>query len=217
VRSEGLSSRNDIVKKIFGDVGASAPQILRILVVVGLDYIAYGLIIAGNRGRWWLWNAINCFLYRVLCVIVFDYKNFGSEEQRRKYLPKLASGEFFGCFGFDRARSWIQPKRMVTNFKDMGDHLLVWTVPKCGFQTLLWLDIAVVWAKKLKKEESMVLIVERGMEGFFYSWNSWQNLVIESFLQLETSFLIMWKFQRKIYFLTSSWTRQHPMMCLDFS
>jgi glutaryl-CoA dehydrogenase len=65
-----------------------------------------------------------------------------------KYLPKLATGEFMGCFGLTEPNYGSDPGSMITNFKDMGDHYLlngVW-ISNAPFA-----DIAVVWAKDERK------------------------------------------------------------------
>lgn len=89
---------------------------------------------------------------------------YGSEEQRKKYLPKLASGEYMGCFGLTEPDFGSNPSGMVTNFKDKGDHYLL-NGAKLWISNAPFADIAVVWAKN---EEGRIhgLIVERGMEGF---------------------------------------------------
>jgi len=89
---------------------------------------------------------------------------YGNEEQRKKYLPKLASGEFLGSFGLTEPNFGSNPGDMITNFKDMGDHYLL-NGAKMWISNAPFCDIAVVWAKN---EEGRIhgLIVERGMEGF---------------------------------------------------
>ena len=96
-------------------------------------------------------------------LVMFPIYKFGSEEQKRKYLPKLASGEFLGCFGLTEPDHGSNPSGMTTNFKDMGDHYLL-NGAKMWISNAPQADIAVVWAKN---EEGRVhgLIVERGMEG----------------------------------------------------
>jgi glutaryl-CoA dehydrogenase len=97
-------------------------------------------------------------------LVMYPIYQYGSEEQRRKYLPKLASGEMLGCFGLTEPDFGSNPAGMLTNIKDKGDHYLL-------NGTKLWIsnspacDIAVVWAKN---EEGRIkgLIVERGMKGF---------------------------------------------------
>jgi glutaryl-CoA dehydrogenase len=89
---------------------------------------------------------------------------YGNEEQRMKYLPKLATGEFIGCFGLTEPNYGSDPGSMITNYKDMGDHYLL-NGAKMWISNAPFADIAVVWAKN---EEGRIhgLIVERGMEGF---------------------------------------------------
>jgi len=89
---------------------------------------------------------------------------YGNEEQRVKYLPKLATGEYMGCFGLTEPNYGSDPGSMITNFKDMGDHYLL-NGAKMWISNAPFADIAIVWAKN---EEGRIhgLIVERGMEGF---------------------------------------------------
>jgi glutaryl-CoA dehydrogenase len=95
---------------------------------------------------------------------MYPIYTFGSEAQKNKYLPKLASGEYLGCFGLTEPDHGSNPSGMVTNFKDMGDHYLL-NGAKMWISNAPLADIAVVWAKN---EEGRIhgLIVERGMEGF---------------------------------------------------
>jgi glutaryl-CoA dehydrogenase len=89
---------------------------------------------------------------------------YGTEEQKQKYLPKLATGEMIGCFGLTEPDHGSNPGGMLTNFKDKGDHYLL-NGTKMWISNAPFADIAVVWAKN---EEGRIwgLIVERGMEGF---------------------------------------------------
>jgi glutaryl-CoA dehydrogenase len=95
---------------------------------------------------------------------MYPINTFGSEEQKKKYLPKLAAGEWLGCFGLTEPDHGSNPSGMVTNFKDMGDHYLL-NGAKMWISNAPKADVAVVWAKN---EEGRIhgLIVERGMEGF---------------------------------------------------
>jgi glutaryl-CoA dehydrogenase len=95
---------------------------------------------------------------------MYPIYKFGSEAQRKKYLPKLASGEWLGCFGLTEPDYGSNPSGMVTNFKDNGDHYLL-NGAKMWISNSPKADVAVVWAKN---EEGRIhgLIVERGMEGF---------------------------------------------------
>lgn len=150
----------DIVKK-FGDVGAFGPQIPAEYGGGGLDYISYGLIMQEiERGD----SGMRSTASVQGSLVMYPIYKFGSEEQRIKYLPKLASGEFLGCFGLTEPDHGSNPSGMVTNFKDMGDHYLL-NGAKMWISNSPKADIAVVWAKN---EDGRIhgLIVERGMEGF---------------------------------------------------
>jgi glutaryl-CoA dehydrogenase len=97
-------------------------------------------------------------------LVMYPIYAYGNEEQRRKYLPKLANGEWLGSFGLTEPNFGSNPGGMVTNYKDMGDHYLL-NGAKMWISNSPFCDVAVVWAKN---EEGRIhgLIVERGMEGF---------------------------------------------------
>ncbi len=97
-------------------------------------------------------------------LVMYPIYTYGSEEQRRKYLPELGAGRMIGCFGLTEPDHGSNPGGMITHFKDMGDHYLL-NGAKLWISNSPFADIAVVWAKD---EEGVVrgLIVERGMEGF---------------------------------------------------
>lgn len=150
----------EIVKK-FGDVGAFGPQIPEEYGGGGLDYISYGLIMQEiERGD----SGMRSTASVQGSLVMYPIYKFGSEEQRKKYLPKLASGEMLGCFGLTEPDHGSNPSGMTTNFKDMGDHYLL-NGAKMWISNSPKADIAVVWAKN---EEGRIhgLIVERGMSGF---------------------------------------------------
>lgn len=150
----------EIVKK-FGDVGAFGPTIPMEYGGGGMDYISYGLIMQEvERGD----SGMRSTASVQGSLVMYPIFKFGSEEQKTKYLPKLASGEYLGCFGLTEPDHGSNPSGMVTNFKDMGDHYLL-NGAKMWISNSPKADIAVVWAKN---EEGRIhgLIVERGMEGF---------------------------------------------------
>ena len=97
-------------------------------------------------------------------LVMYPIWKYGNEEQRKKYLPKLATGEWMGSFGLTEPDHGSNPGGMVTNFKDMGDHYLL-NGAKMWITNAPIADVAVVWAKS---EEGRIhgLLVERGMEGF---------------------------------------------------
>lgn len=149
-----------MVKK-FGEVGAFGPTIPQEYGGGGLDYISYGLIMQEiERGDSGMRSTVSV----QSSLVMYPIYKFGNEEQRRKYLPKLASGEHLGCFGLTEPDFGSNPSGMVTNFKDMGDYYLL-NGAKMWISNSPQCDVAVVWAKN---EEGRIhgLIVERGMEGF---------------------------------------------------
>jgi glutaryl-CoA dehydrogenase len=147
--------------KGLGEIGAFGPQLPAEYGCGGMDYITYGLIMqelercdSGIRSTASVQGSL----------VMYPIYKFGSEEQKRKYLPKLAKGELMGCFGLTEPDHGSNPGGMITNFKDMGDHVVL-NGAKMWISNSPFADIAVVWAKN---EEGKVkgLIVERGMEGF---------------------------------------------------
>lgn len=149
-----------IVKK-FGDIGAFGPTIPAQYGGGGMDYISYGLIMQEiERGD----SGMRSTASVQGSLVMYPIYKFGNEQQRKKYLPKLASGEWLGCFGLTEPDHGSNPSGMVTNFKDMGDHYLL-NGAKMWISNSPRADVAVVWAKN---EAGRIhgLVVERGMEGF---------------------------------------------------
>jgi len=127
----------------------------------GLDYISYGLMMqeleAGDSG-------IRSMASVQGSLVMYPIWKFGSEAQRRKYLPRLARGEIMGCFGLTEPNHGSNPAGMETHFYEEGDYYVV-TGSKMWISNAPFADIAIVWAKD---PEGVIrgLIVERGMEGF---------------------------------------------------
>lgn len=150
----------EIVKK-FGEIGAFGPTIPTEYGGGGLDYISYGLIMQEiERGD----SGMRSTASVQGSLVMFPIYKFGSEEQRKKYLPKLASGEWLGCFGLTEPDYGSNPSGMVTNFKDNGNHYIL-NGAKMWISNSPKAEIAVVWAKN-EAGRIYGLIVERGMEGF---------------------------------------------------
>ena len=144
-----------------GEIGAFGPYIPEEYGGAGLDQISYGLIMQElERGD----SGIRSTASVQSSLVMYPIYQYGTEEQRKKYLPKLASGEHLGCFGLTEPNHGSNPSGMETNFKDMGDHYLL-NGAKMWISNSPFADVAVVWAKS---EEGRIhgLIVERGMEGF---------------------------------------------------
>jgi glutaryl-CoA dehydrogenase len=151
---------NEIVKK-FGDIGAFGPTIPTAYGGGGLDYISYGILMQEiERGD----SGMRSTASVQGSLVMYPIYKFGSEEQRKKYLPKLGSGEWLGCFGLTEPDHGSNPSGMVTNFKDAGDHYVL-NGAKMWISNAPFADVAVVWAKS---EQGRIhgLIVEKGMAGF---------------------------------------------------
>jgi glutaryl-CoA dehydrogenase len=95
----------------------------------GLDQISYGLIMQKLS----VVIQVRSTSSVQSSLVMYPIWKYGNEEQRMKYLPKLATGEFMGCFGLTEPNYGSDPGSMITNFKDMGDHYLL-NGAKCGFQ-----------------------------------------------------------------------------------
>ena len=142
-------------------IGGFGPYIPEQYGGPGLDQISYGLLMqelercdSGLRST----SSVQSSL------VMYPIYAYGNEEQRMKYLPKLATGEFIGSFGLTEPDHGSNPSGMITNFKDMGDHYLL-NGAKMWISNSPFCDIAVVWAKN-EKGRIHGLIIERGMEGF---------------------------------------------------
>ncbi|HLP34293.1 MAG TPA: acyl-CoA dehydrogenase family protein [Bacteroidia bacterium] len=147
--------------KGLGEIGAFGAQLPVEYGCGGLDYISYGLIMqelercdSGIRSTASVQGSL----------VMYPIFKFGSEEQKRKYLPKLAKGELMGCFGLTEPDHGSNPGGMTTNIKDMGDHYLL-NGAKMWISNAPFADIAVVWAKN-EQGKIRGIIVERGMAGF---------------------------------------------------
>ena len=161
---EDYAQKAEFPKEIIGglaEIGAFGPYIPEEYGGAGLDQISYGLIMQEiERGD----SGVRSTASVQSSLVMYPIWKYGNEEQRQKYLPKLASGEWIGSFGLTEPDHGSNPGGMVTNFKDMGDHYLL-NGAKMWISNSPFCKIAVVWAKN---EEGRIhgLIVERGMEGF---------------------------------------------------
>ncbi len=147
--------------KGLAEVGAFGPYIPTEYGGGGLDQISYGLIMQElERGD----SGIRSTASVQSSLVMYPIYTYGTEEQRKKYLPKLATGQWMGCFGLTEPDHGSNPSGMVTNIKDKGSHYLL-NGAKMWISNAPFADIAVVWAKD---EEGIIrgLIVERGMKGF---------------------------------------------------
>ncbi|QLG44762.1 acyl-CoA dehydrogenase family protein [Costertonia aggregata] len=143
------------------EIGAFGPYIPEEYGGAGLDQISYGLIMQEiERGD----SGVRSTASVQSSLVMYPIYTYGTEAQRKKYLPKLATGEMMGCFGLTEPNHGSNPGGMETRYKDMGDHYLL-NGAKLWISNSPFADIAVVWAKN---EEGRIhgLIVERDMKGF---------------------------------------------------
>ena len=143
------------------EIGAFGPYIPEEYGGAGLDQISYGLIMQEiERGD----SGVRSTASVQSSLVMYPIWKYGSEEQKKKYLPKLASGELIGCFGLTEPNHGSNPSGMETKFKELDDHYLL-NGAKLWISNAPFADIAIVWAKD---EGGRIhgLIVERGMEGF---------------------------------------------------
>ncbi len=161
---EEYAQRAEFPKQIIkglGEIGGFGPYIPVEYGGAGLDQISYGLIMQEiERGD----SGVRSTASVQSSLVMYPIWKYGNEEQRMKYLPKLATGEIMGCFGLTEPNYGSDPGSMITNFKDKGDHYLL-NGAKMWISNAPFAHIAVVWAKD---ETGRIhgLIVERGMEGF---------------------------------------------------
>ena len=161
---EAYAQKAEFPKQIIkglADIGAFGPYIPMEYGGAGLDQISYGLIMQEiERGD----SGVRSTASVQSSLVMYPIWKYGNEAQRQKYLPKLASGEWMGCFGLTEPDHGSNPGGMTTNFKDKGDHYLL-NGAKMWISNAPFAQVAIVWAKD---ESGRIhgLIVERGMEGF---------------------------------------------------
>jgi glutaryl-CoA dehydrogenase len=144
-----------------GELGCFGPTVPVEYGGGGLDYISYGLMMQElERGD----SGVRSTASVQGSLVMFPIHAYGSEEQRKKFLPKLASGEWLGCFGLTEPDHGSDPSSMLTNIRDAGDHVIL-NGAKMWISNAPFAQVAVVWAKD-EAGDIRGVIVERGMEGF---------------------------------------------------
>ena len=161
---EDYAQRADFPRQIvlqLGELGCFGPTVPVEYGGGGLDYISYGLMMQElERGD----SGVRSTASVQGSLVMFPIYAYGSEEQKRKFLPKLGSGEWLGCFGLTEPDHGSNPAGMLSNFKDAGDHVVL-NGSKMWISNAPFAQVAVVWAKD-EAGDVRGLIVERGMEGF---------------------------------------------------
>ncbi len=127
----------------------------------GLDQISYGLLMQEiERGD----SGVRSTASVQSALVMHPIYTYGTEKQRQKYLPKLATGEWMGCFGLTEPNHGSNPAGMKAQYEDKGDYYLL-NGTKLWISNAPFADIAIVWAKN-KAGRIHGLIVERDMPGF---------------------------------------------------
>jgi len=146
-----------------GELGMLGATVAEEYGGAGLTHVAYGLIArevervdSGYRSAMSVQSSL----------VMFPIESYGSEEQKQKYLPRLATGEIVGCFGLTEPNHGSDPGSMLTRAKKVdGGYSL--SGQKMWITNSPIADIAVVWAKsEAHGNKIRGFIVERGTEGF---------------------------------------------------
>ena len=147
--------------KELGEIGAFGPSIPAEYGGGGMDEIAYGIIMQElERGD----SGIRSMASVQGSLVMYPIHRYGSEAQKRKYLPKLATGELIGCFGLTEPDHGSNPGGMTTHFQDKGDHIIL-NGAKMWITNSPLADIAIVWAKN-ESGKIKGMIVEKDSPGF---------------------------------------------------
>lgn len=147
--------------KGLAEIGAFGPSLPREYGGGGMDEIAYGVIMQElERGD----SGIRSMASVQGSLVMFPIYKFGSEELRKKYLPKLGSGEFIGCFGLTEPDYGSNPAGMISSVKDDGDSYIL-NGSKMWITNSPVADIAVVWAKN-EAGEILGMVVEKDFKGY---------------------------------------------------
>lgn len=126
----------------------------------GVGYVAYGLV---SREVERVDSGYRSALSVQSSLVMYPIYKYGSEEQRQKYLPKLATGEYIGCFGLTEPDSGSDPASMKTRAKKVdGGYSL--SGSKMWITNSPVADVFVVWAKN---DEGIIrgFVLEKGMKG----------------------------------------------------
>jgi len=129
---------------------------------VGASYVSYGLVAREVEA---VDSGYRSMMSVQSSLVMYPIYTYGSEEQRKKYLPKLASGEFIGCFGLTEPDAGSDPAGMKTRAEKIADgYRLVGS--KMWISNAPIADVFVVWAKsEAHGNEIRGFVLEKGMKG----------------------------------------------------
>ncbi|HMS98695.1 MAG TPA: acyl-CoA dehydrogenase family protein [Saprospiraceae bacterium] len=147
--------------KGLAEIGAFGPSLPTEYGGGGMDEIAYGVIMQElERGD----SGIRSMASVQGSLVMYPIYKFGTEEQKRKYLPKLGNGDFIGCFGLTEPDFGSNPSGMATNIVDDGDSYIL-NGSKMWITNSPLADLAVVWAKD-QNGDIRGMVVEKDSKGF---------------------------------------------------
>jgi glutaryl-CoA dehydrogenase len=128
----------------------------------GVSYVSYGL---AARAVEMVDSGYRSMMSVQSSLVMYPIATFGSEQQKEKYLPKLATGEFIGCFGLTEPDHGSDPSGMITNARRVdGGYVL--NGAKMWISNSPFADVMVVWAKVPDDNNNIRgFILERGMSG----------------------------------------------------
>ena len=147
--------------KGLAEIGAFGPSLPNEYGGQGMDEIAYGVIMQElERGD----SGVRSMASVQGSLVMYPIYKYASEAQKKKYLPKLGSGELIGCFGLTEPDHGSDPGGMTTRIKEEGDHYIL-NGSKMWITNSPIADLAVVWAKD---ESGLIrgMIVEKDSKGF---------------------------------------------------
>ncbi len=145
-----------------GDAGLLGVTIPEQYGGLGASYVTYGLI-AREVER--VDSGYRSMMSVQSSLVMYPIHAYGSEEQRQKYLPKLVSGEFIGCFGLTEPDAGSDPAGMKTTAKKTADGYVL-NGSKMWISNAPFADVFVVWAKSDAHDGKIRgFILEKGMEG----------------------------------------------------
>jgi alkylation response protein AidB-like acyl-CoA dehydrogenase len=154
----------DIFKKM-AELGFAGTPIPEEYGGAGFDYISHA-IVAEEIGR--VDSSMRGTYSVQVSLVELPILKFASEEQKKKYLPKLTSGEWIGCYGLTEPDAGSDPASMKSTAEEDGDYYVL-NGQKTWITNAGIADLAIVYAKTDKEAEARgitAFLVERGMEGF---------------------------------------------------
>lgn len=151
-----------IIAKKFGELGMLGTFIPETYGCPGMSYTTFGIVCEEVER---IDSALRSFVAVTSGLVMFPIWSYGSEDQKREYLPKLAKGEIIGCFGLTEPNVGSDPASMETTARKHGNEWIL-NGTKTWISEAGIADIAVVWARDVEDRKVKGFIVEKGTKGF---------------------------------------------------